>query len=620
MHRSQQHRRFFIRHLVALITLICSITPLAPLPDPVAYANEPLLLKTFQRFSAETTIFSTETTVFRGMFFFVADDGVHGLELWRSDGTPEGTQLVKDIRLGPGNSEISEFQVVGNTLFFVADDGVHGRELWRSDGTPSGTTLVRDIRAGSQGSFTIYRRGGLTDVANTLFFVADDGVHGFELWRSDGTPDGTAMVRDLRPGPESAFTHNGTFAVMNDTLYFIASSGEVTDGLWRSDGTDEGTYLLRDVGADSMSTLLVNDDTLFVATGNALWKSDGTPQGTVMVRDRLCFGSSPTQFAFMNGVLFFVGGEQRGEWLMGCDTELMRSDGTPEGTFMVKDIDPSNGGLGYFSHLTVVSDTLFFSADDGIHGRELWKSDGTTAGTVMVRDIDEGPGYALYPTPFVVLNETLFFIAEDDTHGRELWKSDGTAAGTVMVRDINDGWRDSLSVAADLTHLHTMIFFNVDEAYGVDNTFGFWRSDGTEEGTVRLLPEQADARAVICGQVFITSQTRLYALLIDPDRCTISGRVTDGVGNGVAGVTVRAGDHSATTDADGFYRIVGLSPGTYALQAEKPDCVVEPAQRMVTLPPDRVDQDFSAICNSNRYTISGRVTDDTGSGVTGVTV
>ncbi|MGQ9548016.1 MAG: carboxypeptidase-like regulatory domain-containing protein, partial [Roseiflexus sp.] len=60
--------------------------------------------------------------------------------------------------------------------------------------------------------------------------------------------------------------------------------------------------------------------------------------------------------------------------------------------------------------------------------------------------------------------------------------------------------------------------------------------------------------------------------------------------------TVRAGDHSATTDADGFYRIVGLSPGTYALQAEKPACVVEPAQRMVTLPPDRVDQDFSAIC------------------------
>ena len=386
MHRSQQHSRFFIRSLVALLTLIFSVMLLVPSPNPVAYANEPLLLKTFSQFS--------RATVFRGMFFFAANDGVHGFGLWRSDGTPDGTQLVRVIRQGPGSDEILGFQVVGDTLFFVADDGVHGFELWRSDGTPDGTTLVRDIRVGSQGSFHagVYGDVQLIGVGNALFFIANDGVHGFELWRSDGTPDGTMLVRDIHPGPGSALTGNETLAVMNDTLYFIANSGEV--GLWRSDGTYEGTFLIRNGGLDYWSALLVNNGTLFIATYDSLWKSDGTPEGTVLVRDRLCIDTGLTHFAFMNGVLFFVGGERREGWFMGCDTELMRSDGTPEGTFMVKDIRSSEsdlpaGGLGYFSHLTVVSNTLFFNANDGIHRRELWKSDGTAAGTVMVKDIIE---------------------------------------------------------------------------------------------------------------------------------------------------------------------------------------------------------------------------------------
>jgi ELWxxDGT repeat protein len=618
MHRSQQHSRFFIRSLVALLTLIFSVMLLVPSPNPVAYANEPLLLKTFSQFS--------RATVFRGMFFFAANDGVHGFGLWRSDGTPGGTQLVRVIRHGPGSNEILGFRVVGDTLFFVADDGVHGFELWRSDGTPDGTTLVRDIRVGPQGSFHIYQDVRLIGVGNTLFFIANDGVHGFELWRSDGTPEGTMLVRDIRPGPGSAFGGSETLAVMHDTLYFIANSGEV--GLWRSDGTYEGTFPLRNGGLDHGGMLLADNGTLFIATYDSLWKSDGTPEGTVLVRDRLCIDTGLTHFAFMNGVLFFVGGERRDGWFMGCETELMRSDGTPEGTFMVKDIRSSESGfpasgLGYFSHLTVVSNTLFFNADDGIHGRELWKSDGTAAGTVMVKDIDEGSGHALYPTPFVVLNGMIFFIAEDGVHGRELWKSDGTAAGTVMVKDIitNDLWRSnlsSLSIGASLTALHTMLFFNVDDDFAHRDKFGFWRSDGTEEGTVQLLSEWAYARAVICGQVFITSQTNLYTLLIDPNRCTISGRVTDGAGNGVAGVTVSAGARSATTDANGFYAISGLPTGVYTLTATRSGYQITPASRTVTVNDHLSGQDFTATLLT--YTISGRVTDGAGNGVAGVTV
>ena len=85
---------------------------------------------------------------------------------------------------------------VNGTLFFTADDGVNGCELWKSDGTAAGTVLVKDIRPGSCSSCP----RNLTNVNGTLFFAADDGSDGRELWKSDGTAAGTVLVKDICPG------------------------------------------------------------------------------------------------------------------------------------------------------------------------------------------------------------------------------------------------------------------------------------------------------------------------------------------------------------------------------------------------------------------------------------
>ena len=98
--------------------------------------------------------------------------------LWISDGTPEGTVRIKDIRSGTTPLSRSPFLVVGSTAYFGASDSVSGTELWQTDGTTEGTTLLADIVPGAAESVP----SGLVDVGGALYFTADDGMHGRELW------------------------------------------------------------------------------------------------------------------------------------------------------------------------------------------------------------------------------------------------------------------------------------------------------------------------------------------------------------------------------------------------------------------------------------------------------
>ncbi|MBW4520762.1 MAG: pre-peptidase C-terminal domain-containing protein [Scytolyngbya sp. HA4215-MV1] len=361
--------------------------------------------------------------------FFTANNGTDGIELWKSNGTPAGTVMVKDIFSGATGSAPSSLVAFGNTLYFAANDGVNGIELWKSDGTAAGTVLVKDIFLGANGSSP----SNLFVVGNTLYFTANNGANGVELWKSDGTTAGTVLVKDINSFGDAL---PYSFAAINNTLYFFANNGLTGIGLWKSDGTAAGTVQVRDVSfvvdEDPGSLIAVGNRLFFTAVGSTtvgreLWTSDGTTAGTVQVKDinpTADFGSGIANLTSFNGALYFTASD-------GTGTRLWKSDGTAAGTVQVANSPASP------NRLTVVGSTLYFRAGNGGTG-ELWKSDGTAAGTVLVLDINGSTNTGSNSIDELInFNGTLYFRANDGVNGLELWKSDGTAAGTVLVKDFN---------------------------------------------------------------------------------------------------------------------------------------------------------------------------------------
>lgn len=295
-----------------------------------------------------------------GTLYFMARDPV-GRGLWKSDGTAAGTVLVKkDI----GAHELTD---VNGTLFFGS-----ANELWKSDGTATGTVLVRKISGPDN----------LTNVNGTLFFAAYDEKNGRELWKSDGTTQGTSMVKNIWPGatkvdyydtghgiaePNSSDPRNLTN--VNGTLFFTANDGTHGEELWKSDGKSNGTVLVKDINPGDPSWVPggltnVNGTLYFTAydgKNNGLWKSDGTVAGTVLVKV-ISVGGDLTP---AGSSLYFRGNDGVNGF------ELWKSDGTAAGTDLVKDINPGSAGSNP-TQLVLSGGHLFFAADDGVHGRELW--------------------------------------------------------------------------------------------------------------------------------------------------------------------------------------------------------------------------------------------------------
>ena len=393
---------------------------------------------------------------FDGKLYFPASQGQIGEELFVTDGTTEGTQIVADVnrltfRYGPdddstvpgdtvyisesanGSSNPRSFTEFNGRLYFQATDesgasGIiirteeeeFGRELYVTDGTTEGTELVKDIYPGAYAvsrigiiSINSSNPSEFTEFNDKLYFSANNR-DGRELFVTDGTAEGTEIVADINSGGivDRYSSYDGSYpsdlTVFNGQLYFAATSG---DG-----DIDVFGNLIEGEGEDS---------------GRELYITDGTNEGTRLFSD-LNPGdasSDPSDLIVFNDRLYFAADNGT------SGRELFISDGTVEGTRLFADLNPD--GSSNPSDLTIFNDKLYFAADNGTSGLELYVTDGTTEGTRLFADLS--PGGSSNPSDLTVFNDKLYFVADDGTSGRELFVTDGTVEGTKLVADINPG-------------------------------------------------------------------------------------------------------------------------------------------------------------------------------------
>lgn len=448
-----------------------------------------------------------------GKYFLLTDQ-----QLWVSDGTAAGTHLVLDFPPGAGLVPGFQMMVLGDIVVFGLGDAV-GPGAYRSDGSAAGTRPLGPLVVAANSSAP----GRLSDANGTLFFGADDGVHGFELWASNGTPESTRLVKDINPGVDGS--NPSTPVPAGNRVYFTAFTAASGVELWRSDGTEAGTFLVKDIAPGTASSVpqifgTRGDVVLFNASTDDngvpfLWRSDGTDAGTFSLGG--VRGWSPV--VEWRGAAWFVGSFQGiyalwrtdatvagttavtvipgDNWnnvsvvldtllFSACDAahgcEPWKSDGTRAGTGLLFDVNPgaSDGlfaGQGFFP----VGDLAVFWADDGVHGREPWVTDGTAAGTRLLADIFPGPASSIGIGTAEVGGLRLF-VANDGAHGDELWKTDGTPEGTALVRDINPGPASAFGASSFTAGFRDAYFFATDGLTGEE----LWRSDGTAAGTLRV--------------------------------------------------------------------------------------------------------------------------------------
>ncbi|HEX3525478.1 MAG TPA: hypothetical protein VH988_00295 [Thermoanaerobaculia bacterium] len=313
--------------------------------------------------------------------------------LWLSDGTAHGTHKLLEIGHGRTGASLTDAVQVPftNRVFFVADDGRTGRQLWVTNGTVAGTRRLTHFTAADPFAGSAL---AATTLAGRFVFFADDGVHGRELWWTDGTPEGTRLLVDACPGA-------------------CGSTGEILRTLEAVDDTHQPERLLFSAPAPD-------------GGGLELWSTDGTPGGTGRLSD-LCPGACSGEPRAMTAGSFFLAsaGTLFTAATPAGERALWFTDGTAEGT---RKLTPPGA---------TVTSTAPLAVSDAEFGDELWTTDGTPEGTRLWydlgREIDSGSHPAFLGTASSPGGDRVVFSAFTPARGIRLYASDGTAAGTLPL-------------------------------------------------------------------------------------------------------------------------------------------------------------------------------------------
>jgi len=366
----------------------------------------------------------------------------------------QAPQQLLDINPGPSGSNgavLGQSPRTGEVLF-VADDGVNGQELWRTDGTSANTQLIADLSVGS--ASTLLHASAVTG-ARAVVVLERAGA--WELWSTNGTPGNMTL---LVAAPAGVVVQSLLWPARDGSVYFAV--GQTT---WRTDGTLAGTYSLNVpwgylVGELAGLDVLMGGGNVSVsdgATATVLTTITGFLQqfdnGRWLRRDYLMIGMTPFHYLqwvdgpgapqiTVNAFFLDVRAASNGFVIVTSDDELLVWNGAPVAQ-----------SIGAFDDAVVLGSyggEVVLQIDDGVNGSELWLSDGTFVGTRLV-DLEPGPGGSA-PSLLGELDGRMLLWADIGPNGREPWLSDGTVAGTTTLGDLAPGAASSSSSPWNYEH------------------------------------------------------------------------------------------------------------------------------------------------------------------------
>ncbi len=432
--------------------------------------------------------FPENMAVVNNTLYFAATSGAGSSALWSSNGTAAGTSVVASFSSQPQGTGLFEnipnaFAVIDNTMVFAADDGT-GTELWKTDGTAAGTQMITNLVSASPSPGQ--PPSDFTTVGDKAFFVVTQGSTE-TLWVSDGTAAGTTEVTTLDGTLADPMAFDGKLAFIEYTL------GGNSTSLWLSDGTVSGTtevtmFPSLTILYGEAPTMAALNGKLFISapapptslSGGffTMWESDGTAAGTMPVP------GSPTtanmsNLAVYQGKVYFAGDSLSGT----SRAQVWATDGTLAGTKLVANV----GGTGYafIDQFLVAGPNLYiFVTNNNLTGNlteSLYKTNGTTKGTALLHNfLNDSPNASA-----VLPNGDLAFDLTGDA--RSFWLSNGTVAGTHEVKDLVSSF--GVNGAAAITAINGVFYL---QGSNHKNGTELWQSNGTVAGTTLVQDISSD--------------------------------------------------------------------------------------------------------------------------------
>ncbi len=432
-------------------------------------------------------------TTLNNAIYFGATDGTT-FDLWTSDGTENGTLTIPYPEVGVSVSDIINyngatyylkhsgiypnyenwFLKIGTNLevtevlpnlnvkdilgvyfgkiFLVVIDAATGTEIWTSDGTAEGTTLLKDINPNADASSNAASVQCI-EHNGTLYFAKDDNgsPQNVELWKTDGTEDGTVKVKEIN-------TETGTFQssspssffVLNNEVYFLAySPQEGGTGLWKTDGTESGTVFISLFTSTWFTRPVIFNGHCYIGT----WRTDGTQQGSGFYTDN----TYTLPLIVYNNRLLFA--KYTSIAVPFSSTySLYSTDGTEDGTIQLLEADGERGFYGGLQIIQaeIVDGRVYFLASkyetNYVDYGYLWATDGTPEGTQLLTPSSGSDIYnyyynenevvfrggPIYGKSFTVNNDEIYFAGMFEAEiGYELYKMQPLPPPTVSTDEIN---------------------------------------------------------------------------------------------------------------------------------------------------------------------------------------